>query len=115
MRPLASVRTIALLTLVGSAGACLLGGRTHGSPHAGSPIVSVTYLTHEPPPERAESATKRPYADAVWVGGHWTARGDNYAWASGRWVRPPADKSTWDSGKWEHAERGWYYTEGQWR
>jgi hypothetical protein len=106
-----AARAIVALTVAASASGCLLSG----SHPTGAPLLSVTFINHEPPAERVEVATARPYAEAVWVGGHWTARGDNYAWTAGRWVRPPADKATWESGKWEHGERGWYYTEGQWR
>ncbi len=111
MKHAAGARAIVGLAFAASMGGCLLGGSHPG----GTPLLSVTFLTREPPPERVEVASVRPYAEAVWIGGHWTARGDNYAWMPGHWARPEAGKTEWAGGKWEHSDRGWYYTEGQWK
>ena len=105
-------RSIAALLLAGSLSGCLFAGPRGG---ASAPLVSITFINREPPPERVEVISTRPYAEAVWIGGRWTARGDNYAWTPGHWARPEAGKSEWEKGKWEHGDRGWYYTEGHWR
>jgi hypothetical protein len=105
------IRSTTGLAFAASLGGCLFGG----SPHAGAQTVSVTFLTREPPSERVEVPSVRPYAEAVWINGRWTARGDNYAWMPGHWARPEAGKTEWVAGKWEHGDHGWYYTEGQWK
>jgi hypothetical protein len=102
---------VAVLSLAAALGGCLLGG----SHRTGASMVSVNFMTHEPPAERVEVVSKRPYTEAVWVGGHWAAHGDDYAWTPGRWMRPDSGKTDWESGKWEHGDRGWYYTDGQWK
>jgi hypothetical protein len=104
------VRLVAVLSLVATVGGCMFpGGR------AGAPLVSVMFITREPPAERVEVVSARPNEESVWIGGHWTGRGNSYAWTSGRWQRPEAGKKEWEAGKWEHEPRGWYYTEGHWR
>ena len=107
MKFTASARMGAVLSVVAAMGGCMLPG--------GGGLVSVMFITREPPPERVEVITVRPSEESVWIGGHWTGRGNNYAWVSGRWQRPESGKKEWENGKWEHEQRGWYYTEGHWR
>jgi hypothetical protein len=74
----------------------------------------MTFIAREPPPDRVEVVGARPSASRVWIGGHWTARNNDYVWTKGRWVLPPTGKTEWLSGKWEHEEHGWHYTDGHW-
>ncbi len=101
----------ALLSLSAALGACLYP--THGS--VTTPEFSVMYINHEPPPPRVEVVTARHNADEVWISGHWSPDKNDYRWTRGRWSLPEAGKKEWQDGKWEHADRGWHYTEGSWR
>lgn len=105
-----NVRRVAALSLVATMGGCMFPGG-----HSGAPVVSVMFVTRDPPPERVEVVSARPSEESVWIAGHWTARGNSYVWTKGRWERPEAGMTTWESGKWVHEQRGWYYTEGRWR
>jgi hypothetical protein len=80
-----------------------------------SPIMSVMFITRDPPPDRVEKVSVRPSDDAVWIGGHWSGRGNSYVWTPGRWQRPEAGAKEWESGKWVREQRGWYYVEGHWQ
>jgi hypothetical protein len=111
MKSATIVRMIAVSSLAATIGGCMLPGSAGG----GGPLFSVMFITREPPPERVEIVSVRPSGEAVWISGHWTPRGDDYAWTSGRWERPRSDKKEWENGKWEHEKRGWFYTEGHWR
>jgi hypothetical protein len=103
-------RMVAALSLVATMGGCMFtGNRSSGG------LVSVMFITREPPAERVEVVSARPSAESAWIGGHWSARGNNYVWTRGHWQRPEAGMREWESGKWVHEQRGWYYIEGHWR
>ena len=106
-----SARTIAVVTLAVSLGACVAsaGGGRNG------PLISVGFVTREPPPIRVEVMTERPSGEHVWVGGHWRSNGNDYAWVAGGWVRPDEGHKEWVEGRWEHEDRGWHYIDGHWR
>jgi hypothetical protein len=104
-----STRLVAAMTLVGVMSACAGGARVGGTG------LSVSFISREPPPERVEVVAARPYEDAVWIGGHWSPRGNDYAWVSGRWERPASGRHEWVAGRWEHEDRGWHYIDGYWR
>ncbi len=104
------VRIAAVLSLVAAMGGCVFtGNRSSGG------LVSVMFITREPPAERAEVVSVRPSEESVWIGGHWSGRGNSYVWVAGRWQRPDAGTKEWENGKWVHEPRGWYYSEGHWR
>ena len=88
MRFSTSMKAVAVLTLVGAMSACTASAGTGG----GRAMLSVSFITREPPAEREEVISARPYAEAVWIGGHWSASGNEYVWVGGRWDRPAADK-----------------------
>ena len=111
MKVSSSARAIAVLSLSAALGGCMFSA--HGA--SGGPQFSVMFITREPPPLRVEVVTTRHSEEEVWIGGHWSARNNDYAWVSGRWARPENGKREWQEGKWEHEERGWHYTEGYWR
>jgi hypothetical protein len=108
MKLATGVRMVAAMTFAVSAGGCMISGR-------GGPIVSIGFVSREPPAERVEVVSERPYTEAVWIGGHWSESHGDYVWISGRWERPEAGKHEWVQGKWEHEERGWHWSEGHWR
>jgi hypothetical protein len=109
MRLATGVRMLAAMTLAVSVGGCMLTGR------GGTPLLSVSFISREPPPERVEVVSERPYTEAVWIGGHWAESRGDYVWVSGRWERPESGRHEWVQGKWEHEDRGWHWTEGHWR
>jgi hypothetical protein len=108
------VRMVAVLSLVATMGGCVFTGNRSSSSSSSGP-VSVMFVTREPPVERVEVVSARPNEESVWIGGHWTARGNSYVWTPGRWQHPEPGTTTWESGKWVREQRGWYYTEGRWR
>jgi hypothetical protein len=82
---------------------------------AANPRPGVEYVRRGPPPERVEVVTAAPYADAVWIRGHWAWRRNDYEWVPGRWTRIERGYHEWVPGHWDHDRYGWYYIEGHWR
>ena len=111
MRVSKIVRTVTVLTLAATMGACAASA---GAGRGGARI-SVGFISHEPPPARVEVVTERPSPDHVWIAGHWARNGDDYVWVSGRWERPEAGRHEWVDGRWDHEARGWFWVEGHWR
>jgi hypothetical protein len=103
-----SARTIAVVTLAVTLGACSasVGGR---------PVLSVGFIVREPPPVRVEVVTDRPSEEHIWIKGHWASNGNDYAWVPGRWVKLEGGHKEWVEGRWEHEDRGWHYIDGHWR
>ncbi len=75
-----------------------------------------TYVHKVPPAPIHQVRPVRPYAGAVWIGGHWNwnARTDSYVWLSGYWTRSKPGR-TWVSGHWVKRPRGWVWVSGHWR
>ena len=111
MRIANGARTIAVLALAATMGGCMAsaGGGRSGA------LITVGFITREPPPLRIEVMTERPSGEHVWIGGHWSANGNDYAWAAGHWERPESGRKEWVEGRWEHEARGWHYIDGHWR
>ncbi len=107
-RPFAG-RALVMLSTAAALGACTPRGSGQRS------LISVEFVSRQPPQERVEVVPERPSQDVVWVGGHWAPNGNDYAWQQGRWERPESGKKEWVKGKWEHEDRGWHYTDGHWR
>ena len=105
-----SARAIAVVTLAVTMSACAasVGGRS-------GTLISVGFITREPPPARVEVVTERPQGEHVWVAGHWRREGNDYAWETGHWVRLEGGHKEWVEGRWEHESRGWFYIDGHWR
>ncbi len=64
-------------------------------------VVYTTYPTYEQPPpdgtvysavpppaQQVEIVPVRPFANAVWIGGHWGWAGGRHQWISGHYTRP---------------------------
>jgi WXXGXW repeat (2 copies) len=110
MRVSKSTRTIAALALVATMGGCMAsaGGGQGGA------MITVGFISREPPPLRVEVMSERPSAEHVWIRGHWSGNGNDYAWTAGHWERREQGRREWVEGKWEHEKRGWHWVEGHW-
>jgi hypothetical protein len=74
----------------------------------------TVYVKTAPPQARIEHKTAAPYANAVWVSGHWAWRNGKYVWKGGRWVKPRSGY-VWIPGHWVKKRRGWRWIEGHWK
>jgi YXWGXW repeat-containing protein len=68
-----------------------------------------------PPAPRYGAVGYAPGPGYVWTDGYWDYRGGNWAWAPGRWVRPPHARARWTPGYWRQEGRGWRFHRGYWR
>lgn len=73
------------------------------------------YSYAPPPPPRVENYGRPPGPDHVWINGYWGYSNRNYAWAPGRWERPPRRGTHWHDGRWDRDGRGYRYRNGYWR
>ena len=65
-----------------------------------------------PPAARVEIRPVRPWANGVWIDGHWARRGGAWVWIPGHWDRPYGHYSAWVPG---HYNRYGEWVEGHWR
>ena len=103
-----------LLALALPLGAIVLSGCYGHTRVRGSGAVMVH---HPPPPPRARvtvsARSPAPYADAVWVQGHWEHSAGRYVWVRGHWVRPRAGH-VYVQPRWVRRGNGWVYVGGTW-
>jgi hypothetical protein len=68
---------------------CACAGGLQEIPRGEHPITGATPVAVDtpPPPARAETVPAKPKPDCLWVEGHWSRKGSNWAWSPGRWVR----------------------------
>jgi hypothetical protein len=66
-----------------------------------------------PPPPRVERRPAAPFADAVWVDGHWGWRDGRWAWTRGHWDVEHRG-GHWAPGHWDSGPKGYVWTEGHW-
>jgi len=69
----------------------------------------------EPPPPRYGIIGVAPGPGFIWTEGYWDLRGGAWAWAPGRWVRPPHPHAVWVAPAWRHEGAHWRYHRGYWR
>jgi hypothetical protein len=62
-----------------------------------------------------EQIPAKPYANAVWIPGHYTYNGSTYVWDSGRWESPPSGTSAWIPPSWQPTAGGYVYVRGHWQ
>ncbi|HEY1242485.1 MAG TPA: hypothetical protein VGF16_18110 [Bryobacteraceae bacterium] len=67
-----------------------------------------------PPPPRYGVVGVAPGPGYVWTDGFWDYRGGGWAWAPGRWVRPPYRGARWAPGYWDRSPRGYRFHAGRW-
>ena len=73
-----------------------------------------TMVVKEPPQPRSEIRPAKPWANAIWIDGHWKWSGGRYLWVPGHWTKPKPGR-TWAAGHWEKGPRGWVWVKGHWR
>jgi hypothetical protein len=73
------------------------------------------YVRTGPPTPIVETRIGAPGPGFVWVPGYYRWDGRAYAWAPGRWDRPPRARARWEPAHWQRDRRGWYFVEGRWR
>ena len=74
------------------------------------------YVRVGPPAPVVEAQIVAPGPGYVWIPGYHMWNGAAYAWAPGRWDRPPHARARWVPARWvREGRRGWYLVEGHWR
>ena len=68
-----------------------------------------------PPPPRYGVMGYAPGPGYVWTEGFWDRRGGQWAWVSGRWMRPPRAHAVYVPGTWRQEGRSWRFHRGYWR
>jgi hypothetical protein len=104
--------SISAASLAGLAAAVLLSGCVVA---ARAPAGGVVYVDRAPPAAYNEVVPVSPGPGHVWVGGHWSWSGREYAWARGHWVRPAQGHAHWVPGHWQRSHQGHYWVPGHWR
>jgi hypothetical protein len=66
-------------------------------------------------PTTAVVVVPAPRAGYIWIGEEWKWVGGAYVWAGGRWMVPPFANAVWIPGHWRHTKYGWYWLPGEWR
>ena len=74
----------------------------------------ISTPSQPPPPVRVEKHGSAPFANAVWIDGHWQWSGGNYVWLGGHWQRAREGSHGWQQGKWSKRAKGWFWTPGKW-
>jgi hypothetical protein len=83
---------------------------------AGSPAQAATrvYVRIGPPSVVVEHHRRVHWPGQVWRSGYYRWDGRHYQWARGAYERPPYRRAVYVSGRWNHAQRGWYWVPGHW-
>jgi len=76
------------------------------------PAVAIPYA---PPPMRWDPPPPQPYAEAVWVGGHWSWWNGEWVWARGHWSRPPNPGYVYCEPYYEYRGPNVVFVAGFWR
>jgi hypothetical protein len=100
--------SLAILLAAGLS-ATFLGGCVATAP------PDAVYVDGAPPAAQVEVIGVAPGPDFVWIRGYHRWSGNSYVWAPGRWERRPRAGAVWVDGRWRHARRGWFWTNGHWR
>jgi hypothetical protein len=80
--------------------------------HESAWIVDEIVPLPEPLPE--EIAGERPSTDHIWVPGEWKRDQDEWAWESGRWMKPPHKHARWMKGHWRMETGRWRWAPSNW-
>jgi len=80
-------------------------------PYEQPAAVAIPYA---PPPMLWDPPPAQPWADAVWVGGHWTWWNGEWVWARGHWARPVVGW-TYCEPYYEHRGDNVIFVAGFWR
>ncbi len=97
-----------------AAGVVLIVGSIWAMPACAAPRGRI-YVRVGPPAPIVEARVVAPGLGYVWIPGYHMWNGAAYAWAAGRWERPPRARARWVPPHWVHGRRGWYLVEGRWR
>lgn len=68
-----------------------------------------------PPAAPYEAVPAPPPGAMVWRPGFWRWDGRAYVWAPGRYVRPPHPGAMWVAGHWVARGNHWVWRRGHWR
>jgi hypothetical protein len=78
--------------------------------------IGCATLPRTPPPSpKTEVKPPKPFANAVWIDGHWKHTRHGWVWVSGHWEKQPRSGAVWVSGKWVKTPRGWKWKPGHWK
>ncbi|MBL0313356.1 MAG: YXWGXW repeat-containing protein [Holophagaceae bacterium] len=76
--------------------------------------VQIRIAPQAPPRPRWERQPHRPSANHVWIQGYWDRRGDQWAWAPGRWEEPARRDSYWIRPQYRREGNAYRYEPGRW-
>ena len=96
------LRTVALAGLAGAA--------LFVSANRASAVEVGIQVGVPPPPVIVEHPWARPYAEAVWIGGHHEWVGGAWVWVGGYYAYPPHHGAVWVGPRYRHG----YYHAGHW-
>jgi len=86
-----------------------------GLPAAVIPLAAQGIVAPQaPPPPQVESPGPPPNPGAIWIAGHWTWRGEQFAWEPGRWETARSGQA-WVPGRWKKTGSGFTWEDGRWR
>jgi hypothetical protein len=87
-------------------------------------VTMTVYRAKEPakvPTAKAETKSRAPSKDAIWVPGFWNLQGDwntgsraGWVWVPGRWLTPPVRDARWDPAHWGWSDGWWSWIPGHW-
>jgi len=76
--------------------------------------VQVRISPDAPPRPRWEQQPHRPGPNHVWIQGYWDRRGNQWAWAPGRWEEPAQRDSYWIRPQYRNEGGAYRYEPGRW-
>ncbi len=76
--------------------------------------VRIHIAPEAPPRPRGERKLPQPGPNHVWIAGYWDRRGDQWAWAPGRWEEPAQRDSRWIRPQYRQEGRAYRYESGHW-
>jgi len=104
-------KTLAVIGLF-SAGSLVAHASTHVGVGISIGIPAPIIVRQAPPRPVHEVVITSPGPGYVWVQGHYSWTGNQWAWVSGAWVMPPQPGAYWVEGRWDGPTQSW--TEGHW-
>ena len=90
-------------------GSLLLAGVLMATGACATGVRGRVYVRVGPPAPIIEARIATPGPGYVWVPGYYNWDGRAYAWAPGRWERPPRGRARWEPAHWAKERRGWFF------
>lgn len=82
--------------------------------YSGAAEAGVIVVKKQPPAVKIELKPAKPFANAIWVPGHWNWNGNNFVWVKGHWKKP-RHGFVWVPGHWKKQRGGYVWVSGRWK